>query len=262
MNRARGERSSDSGPIGDLGELAYVLAIMAPWAMVVRVLGYLAARPRMDMPLLGSVLSWGLAGFGPLAMIIGAFALAALRRAGVPSTDRNLARAAIIVGALATVAAFSGITGIDESKWRLHEYPGRRTTCLSNVKQIAVAIQVYQQDWDARFPLRHDWNATVMPYIKNEMVLRCPSEKRDRPLPSYAVNFLLSGVHAPGIAEPESVPAVFDSVSGRNRAGGFWLLPDPPRHGGVHTIGFLDGHVKQESVKKIPSLAWSPIKKR
>ena len=250
MNRARGEKSSDSGPIGDLGELAYVLAIMAPWAMVVRVLGYLAVRPRTDMPLLGSVLSWGLAGFAPLAMIIGGFALAALRRAGVPSSDRNLARAAIVVGTLSTVTAFGGIVEIDESAWRLNEYPGRRITCVSNVKQVALALHMYQQDWDSRLPLRHDWNITVMPYIKNELVFRCPSEKSERVLPSYAFNFLLSGVHAPGIAEPERVPAVFDSAPGRNRAGGFWLLPDPPRHGNVHTIGYLDGHVKLENAKK------------
>jgi prepilin-type N-terminal cleavage/methylation domain-containing protein/prepilin-type processing-associated H-X9-DG protein len=76
----------------------------------------------------------------------------------------------------------------------------RKTSCLSNIKQISLAVMQYLQDYDEKFPTpvwtlptsdpgynRRDapwgiwyrfhtgWNHTVTPYVKNVQVFLCPS---------------------------------------------------------------------------------------
>lgn len=61
----------------------------------------------------------------------------------------------------------------------------RQAQCLSNVKQLTLGILMYVQDYDERFPLlvvpvgmgAQTAFQTVQPYIKNEQIGRCPSER-------------------------------------------------------------------------------------
>ena len=59
----------------------------------------------------------------------------------------------------------------------------RASSCLSNVKQILLAFLMYAQDYDERTPLNMSysptvchWYNTLVPYMKNDGILRCPSE--------------------------------------------------------------------------------------
>jgi prepilin-type N-terminal cleavage/methylation domain-containing protein len=86
----------------------------------------------------------------------------------------------------------------------------RSAACLSNLKQLGTAITMYRSDWDSRGPFsgwppsfsgqfnvhsansvyEQDWQCSIQPYLKNAMVLRCPSDKTpyaDRPV-SYLYN--------------------------------------------------------------------------
>ena len=57
----------------------------------------------------------------------------------------------------------------------------RRTSCLSNQKQIGLGFMQYIQDYDERFP-RHDntspgfWGVRIMPYVKSNQLFFCPSD--------------------------------------------------------------------------------------
>lgn len=67
----------------------------------------------------------------------------------------------------------------------------RRTSCLNNIKQIALGVLQYNQDYDQRFPMDYQdrdldaahghgdpgWVYMVQPYIKSIQVFQCPSEK-------------------------------------------------------------------------------------
>ncbi len=70
----------------------------------------------------------------------------------------------------------------------------RQTSCLSNEKQLALALQMYAQDYDEQFPGAtttyspphpndkpadgfYPWNALVLPYMKNQDILLCPDQK-------------------------------------------------------------------------------------
>jgi len=61
----------------------------------------------------------------------------------------------------------------------------RAASCLSNVKQIGLAIMQYQQDYDETYPgafkdapggARTRWSQLIMPYTKNYGIFRCPSQ--------------------------------------------------------------------------------------
>lgn len=67
----------------------------------------------------------------------------------------------------------------------------RRSTCASNLKQLGVAVAMYSQDYDERFPYGHNWGGTsaavdkdylngnryqLNAYVKNERVWHCPDD--------------------------------------------------------------------------------------
>ncbi|MFP3902987.1 MAG: DUF1559 domain-containing protein, partial [Armatimonadota bacterium] len=67
----------------------------------------------------------------------------------------------------------------------------RQTACLSNVKQLGLAMHMYIQDYDEKFPGRaatthyppwdHPWSywyKVIEPYVKNEQLFVCPSENK------------------------------------------------------------------------------------
>jgi len=68
----------------------------------------------------------------------------------------------------------------------------RQSNCLSNTKQIGLAIMQYVQDYDEELPRHwydgdHDgtqgtagdytWRSAIVPYVKNMQIFQCPSEK-------------------------------------------------------------------------------------
>jgi prepilin-type N-terminal cleavage/methylation domain-containing protein len=54
---------------------------------------------------------------------------------------------------------------------------GRRATCTSNLKQLYSGIQNYVQDNDSYYPRQANWEFAIDPYIKNQGVFFCPSQK-------------------------------------------------------------------------------------
>jgi prepilin-type N-terminal cleavage/methylation domain-containing protein/prepilin-type processing-associated H-X9-DG protein len=92
----------------------------------------------------------------------------------------------------------------------------RQTTCLSNTKQLGLAVAQYVQDFDEAYPYGigdgatwwdETWAITVQPYIKSLNVFICPDDS-DPPLTqswegigiSFAANALIGpGSHCLGI---------------------------------------------------------------
>lgn len=66
----------------------------------------------------------------------------------------------------------------------------RQASCLSNIKQLGLAVSMYTQDYDEMFPVHaywegnwntsegkaEYWQGRVLPYIKSLDVFRCPSD--------------------------------------------------------------------------------------
>jgi prepilin-type N-terminal cleavage/methylation domain-containing protein/prepilin-type processing-associated H-X9-DG protein len=59
----------------------------------------------------------------------------------------------------------------------------RQTVCLSNMKQMGLAVHMYAQDYDETLPLdghvtkTFTWVYSLDPYTKNRFIYRCPSDR-------------------------------------------------------------------------------------
>jgi len=151
----------------------------------------------------------------------------------------------------------------------------RQTACLSNVKQIGLALEMYCQDNDECFPVvdhttGYGWWAPLYPYVKNAQVFRCPAYKAGPTEP--ATDYLLNGLFAHGVSQ-----SFFEDVSAQISIAirlpgcaetGYHPWPDDPStasnwdsltnysdfegniattiHNGGSNYGFADGHAKFE----------------
>lgn len=68
----------------------------------------------------------------------------------------------------------------------------RRTSCLSNMKQVGLGMIQYVQDYDERAPARlvdgASWRQVIQPYIKSAQVTTCPSNFRNETKADTAKN--------------------------------------------------------------------------
>ncbi len=85
----------------------------------------------------------------------------------------------------------------------------RQTSCLSNVKQISLALMMYAQDWDDTYPTvnhltGYDWWYPLQAYVGNAQVFRTPGYAADPAAPQ--TDYVLNGLFAHG-----SRMAVFQS---------------------------------------------------
>ena len=117
--------------------------------------------------------------------------------------------------------------------------PVRPAVCLSNVKNIALAFQMYATDNDDWFPPAAGWCDSIREYVKNDMVYHCPSDSN--PDCAFAFNAALDRASLADIPNPAEIVVVFESDRGWNAAGGPELLPAEPRHEGGDHYGFADG---------------------
>jgi hypothetical protein len=130
----------------------------------------------------------------------------------------------------------------------------RQAICLSNVKQLSLAMQMYAQDYDDRLPQRANWMDSLELYVKNEAVLHCPSVRQDSPTSyGYAFNSALGGKKRSKLPGLATTPALYDSSNlARNASDPVTSLPNPPRHLG-NVIGYADGHVARRAPNRSPS---------
>ncbi|RYX81384.1 DUF1559 domain-containing protein [bacterium] len=89
----------------------------------------------------------------------------------------------------------------------------RKSSCLSNLKQMGIATAMYTQDYDDRLPLYSTtgptiyWPTLIDPYIKSRMTWFCPSYERSVTTPSasastYGANFgIISNTNSHHLAE-------------------------------------------------------------
>ncbi|MHB9107311.1 MAG: hypothetical protein ACYDCO_09690 [Armatimonadota bacterium] len=118
-------------------------------------------------------------------------------------------------------------------------YPARQSLCQSNVRQLMVAIVMYQQDHGDKFPDKAIvWQDINYP----PKALLCPTYGMKKGL-AYGYNASLSGkrLKSPGMPEAQNLPVLADSNTPNH------LLNSPAdidfRHTQKATVGFADGHV-------------------
>lgn len=125
---------------------------------------------------------------------------------------------------------------------------GGKRPCLSNLKQLGMALLMYAADNDGRPPQRDYWMDRTEPYLKNppiyiDRIQHCNLVK-GKGLYGYALNAGIKMLNNDA-KNAASVPLVYDSVNlARNASDLATSMPGPGRHNGGNFIAFADGHGK------------------
>lgn len=171
-------------------------------------------------------------------------------------TTRSIAFTLIeLLVALAVIAVLAGLLLPAVSKAK---EAGRGTACLSNLRQIGIALQLYVQDNNNKMPIMRDklfetnaplTNAvpSVDVVLSNHLgaveVLKCPSDKQqifEQTGSSYSWNSLLNGQDADRFKvlnmdfDPHQIPVMFDKEAFHRARG---------EKKGVNYL-YADGHIK------------------
>jgi len=103
----------------------------------------------------------------------------------------------------------------------------RQATCNSNLRQIALAIQMYAQDNHDTYPAADKWVDSLAPYLgSSRAMFTCPTDNQGHV--SYLYNPELSGLKGSQIASPSETLAVWCTMN----------------HSNGMILGFCDGHCK------------------
>jgi len=154
---------------------------------------------------------------------------------GVSSAGPGVAPGGAPTGPGSVTAAAAPVTAEVEA--------ARRATCLSNMRQLALAIIMFAQDYNECLPNASVWMDSLDPYIKSKVLFHCPSDiGHDY---SYALNSAVASKSLRSFDDPANTVLLFESSSGRKNASDpLTSLCDPPRHGSGNNFAFVDGHAK------------------
>ena len=164
------------------------------------------------------------------------------------------------------------------------------TSCLSNVRHLALGARLYSDDYDEQIiPARLDgprgtlgtcWDVTIQGYVRNTHLLLCPADETPAAAAgcvsyphSYGINFALAfvgGYNASSLrlsqVEEPCRTILFFELAGTYRtfgadydAGGLERY-DAQRHNGGANCAFLDGHAKwlRPEATVEPTNLWKP----
>lgn len=182
------------------------------------------------------VVTVGLSGL--LGLVLGIISLVKINRSQGRLQGRGLAIAGICVSGF-WVLMLPMLAAMVFPVFARARETARKQVCLSNVKDLSMAIGMYRADHDDQFPTADRWCEALVQYVKDEDVYRCPSAK-DLAC-GYAYNIALSGARLADIADPMDQVSLFESDAGWNAAGEWELLTATPRHLRGDVWGFVDG---------------------
>ena len=158
----------------------------------------------------------------------------------------------------------------------------RQTQCLSNLKQLGLAVAMYMQDFDSTTPpmyyntgiAKFRWQQIIQPYIRNTEVYRClEAPNKIDPYSglhmSYGMNATNDGyacfwygVSEGLIQDPSKTIYIGDGADGRYYM--YWSSSEPheryldKRHNGGANILFFDGHAKWRRETKLSEWTINP----
>jgi len=189
-----------------------------------------------------------------------------MQRMGLTSGRKGFTLIELLV-VIAIIAILAAILFPVFSKARAK---AQQISCLSNVKQQALAVRMYLSDWDQVFPLGYtgglwDWGSAagltveLMPYIGSEDITSCPATGGRLYTYNYNANvfgntwgFLYGLVSINDVKQPSQVIMLCDS--GCEDYYDIRFMVDqclrskhnavPSRHNGGDNFGLVDGHAK------------------
>src|SRR5262249_27637921 len=120
------------------------------------------------------------------------------------------------------------------------------TVCLSNAKQLGLAVMMYAQDYDEKYPRKNpNYKPLLLPYFKNESLFCCPSDNQQQI--SYKFNKKLQGRFQGDVAQPGNTVMLYEG----NDAGPIY------RHEGKAAVVFANGRAALKSQEEMKQAIWT-----
>ena len=151
-----------------------------------------------------------------------------------------------------------------------------RSLCQSNLKQIALVIFMYSQDYDQKLPpaiIDHKtvgWAEALSPYTESMRIFQCPSVQnnwqRNPNLPGFTDYWMNQNLSGANWAELNNLQQIILSGDGDgdspestasyviNQLPSSWLGAPATRYLGGANYAFLDGHVKWLKPRQVSQL--------
>ena len=122
----------------------------------------------------------------------------------------------------------------------------RRSSCQSNMKNIALGFKQYLQDYDEKYPAKDSWTTAIFTYTKSDQVLRCPSAGNTEATVASKIDYLYNaGLHVAKESRIEATAVtVLNAEAARGVASSGAVATAPTRHFDGSNYSFVDGHVK------------------
>lgn len=115
----------------------------------------------------------------------------------------------------------------------------RQTSCMANLKGIALGLLEYAADNGDRLPPADGWTAATLPYTKNTQIFVCP-QAWEGGHTGYALVARWAGTKLSNMPDPANTILLYEVENGQ----------PVYRHNGGMNVGYADGHVKW--LRKLP----------
>lgn len=193
---------------------------------------------------------------GPLAVVLGVISLSR-RRPGA-----NHATVGIILATLAwLIMLVLGplLAAVFLPVFMRAREKAEQASCLSNVKQLTLSLNLYQAENNDYTPPADRWLELVGPYVPSDQLYLCPSDHRPAKHnqigrdTSYTMSEALGGLSVSALAAPSELGCLFDGtrLAGDRSAAVFV-------HNKGLNLGYLDGHAGWLSESEFARAALAP----
>ncbi|MCS6831405.1 MAG: hypothetical protein NZ749_12290, partial [bacterium] len=157
---------------------------------------------------------------------------------------------AIVLAAIVLLMPGIALTWLFLPVFRSARTVAQQRRCMQNLKALGMAVLLYTEDWDERYPPAHVWCDSIRPYTRSPEDFRCPAARHLQW--GYAMNDQLDSLKVEDLVAPSETVMLFDSTGGWNQAGGKELVAR--RHGETANFVFADGNVAYRY--RVDQLLW------
>jgi len=195
---------------------------------------------------------------GIVGLILGIIGLIIISKSAGQLKGTGLAVAGIVVSIVSLITLFIALLMVIlMPPLARARHQARSAVTMNHAKQLCLAMIMYCDDNDGRFPPADNWPDVLAPYLGHEQKILCspfnPEAGR-----AWAMNAHLSGRQRSDIDQPHRMVLVFEARFGSPPSGGRELLPEEPRGHRGYVIGLLDSHVEIVPPERLDELVWEP----